>query len=563
MNNLNNLNVPDEDPGIEKPEPPIDPIPPIVERFLPTGDLPPDGIIGDPGDTRFGEAQNSPTSCAVVAAGGVIHAMKGLDIPETELEDIAKARGLYDGGTLPENFGKLLGVYEIPYHVNESGTMQDIVKELAYGRKVLVAVDGPELWGQAPGGWLGDVLDWAQERQGIGNHAVWPIAVDVSDLDNIKVIVNDSGPSDGSGIGKAYSLDEFIDAAEDTRFHYVATNEAAPGTFSGPGPDPDLATFPGIKDYYEIRYNESLVLGDMEVALTVSESASEQESGLYLALTWPDNITQSESNPISMEIPPKDIGFLIRQIYPPEKWLRDMGLIDEPEVMMRHYATANGLSLEAVQNIVDSHGLDSVTKHYVREHITPDFAESLGLKVRDALRNVEEFGLESLYNSKFLGGLAGGYNISEIQAHLSKLGVEIQVESGGSLDFLVRHSQEFPNTQTIALVDMDELEITDRPLHYFWKKFREVMDGVPSGSNMLKLLVTIPATLYALGNIVGEVIDIQGNVANGFVLAEFTQDNLVKVIWPNGDVDQYSYKAFEKAFEDSNCSFIPIRSQLY
>ena len=576
MNDLNALNIADEDPGIGSTEPPIadplppiDPTPPIVE---PPSVKEPDGIIGDPSDTRFGKPQESPTSCAVVAAGGVIHAMKGIAIPEHQLEAEAEAHGLYSGGTLPENFGKLLGVYEIPYHVNESGTMQDIVKELAYGRKVLVGVDGTELWGQARGGWLGDVLDWCQEQLGIGNHAVWVTAIDVSDPTDIKVILNDSGPSDGSGVGSVYSLDEFIDAAEDTRFYYVATNDAAPGTFSGSAPDADLANFPKIKDYYEIRYNEALVLddmegalGDMEGALTEPEYGPEQGSGLYLALTWPDDITQSESNPFRVEVPPKDIGFLVRQIYSPEKWFRDIGLLDEPEVMMRHYATANGLSLEVVQNLVDTHGLDLVKRHYALEQITPEFVESLELpdvgslelKMSHVLHGVEAVGLDYLYDKKFLGGLAGGYSIAKIQTHLSDLGVEIQVESGGSLDALVRYSQQFPNTQTVGIVDTEELEIADRPLNHFWKKFTELMDPIP---NDMKILVAIPVALYTLGSMVGEVIDIQGNTANGFVLAEIGQDNFVKVTWPDGDVDQYSYKAFERAFEDSNCSFIPIRA---
>lgn len=237
------------DPIESDPLLPIDP-PPVFPSVR-------DGIIGDPADSQYGDVQWSRTSCAVVAAGGVIHAMTGVDYPESVLVAVAKTHGLYEDGTIPENFGKLLGVYEIPYHVNESGSMQDIVKELAYGRKILVAIDGPELWGETKGGWVGEVLDWIEENIWTGgNHAVWITSIDVSDPSNITVTLNDSGEPEG--IGKMYSLEEFIDVAEDSRFHYVATNEAAPGTFQGGDPDADLESFPEVRDYYEIRYGEML-----------------------------------------------------------------------------------------------------------------------------------------------------------------------------------------------------------------------------------------------------------------------------------------------------------------
>ena len=65
-----------------------------------------DGTLGDTRDTRYGDVQYSRTSCAVVAAGSVIHAMTGENIPEGVLIDAAKTNGLYHNGTLPENFGK-------------------------------------------------------------------------------------------------------------------------------------------------------------------------------------------------------------------------------------------------------------------------------------------------------------------------------------------------------------------------------------------------------------------------------------------------------------------------
>ena len=192
---------PSGDEDISDPSDPIslpDP-PPIIE---PPIELPPvfgqDGVIGDPiseYDVQWGQ-----TSCAVVGACSVIHAMTGVDIPASVLVAEATAHDLYDNGTIPENFGKLLDIYDIPYHVNESGAMRDIVMELAYGRKVLVAIDAPEFWSRGLGGWVGEVLDWIQGHIWTGgNHAVWVTPSDVSDPDNITVTLNDSGPAGGVG----------------------------------------------------------------------------------------------------------------------------------------------------------------------------------------------------------------------------------------------------------------------------------------------------------------------------------------------------------------------------
>ena len=214
-----------------------------------------DGIIGTPDiDARSADLQTEG-SCALVSAGGVIHAMTGRDISESELVRVATEKGWYNDGTPPEHFGKILDVYDVPYHVVKNASMEDIVAELCQGRKVLIAVDASELrYGD------GGFEDWLQERFadifGVGgDHAVWVTGIDVSDPNDIKVIINDSSDPDGMYGGKVYSLSDFVDAAEDSNFHYVATNEAPPGLDMAQALDPDALHFPGMANYFESRFD--------------------------------------------------------------------------------------------------------------------------------------------------------------------------------------------------------------------------------------------------------------------------------------------------------------------
>ena len=447
-----------------------EPIPPQPPIELPVPEPPPrDGEIGRSADSEFGRTQKSDTSCAVVAAGSVIHAMTGNYHSETELTRIAEAYGLYreGSGTIPENFGKLLGIYEIPYHVNESGTMQDIVKELAYGRKVLVALDGPELWGLEPEGWLGDLLDWIQETAGIANHAVWTTAVDVSDPNNISVILNDSGIRDG--IGSSYPLDEFIDAAKDSRFRYVATNEAAPGTFPHVGPDPDLAAFPEIKDYYEIRYSEKLTVSEVEGAISTSEPLASQ--------------SEFDINKMSLDYKTKE--FLIRQWFP---------------------------------------------NHQVRDI--------------DRLPDLDRL-------------IQGVDNVGDMRDLFEKHGTAIDIHTGGTFGQFVSHVKS-TGSYALAAIDPDELKIGDQPLHHhFWEKFKTVWEEGPKASPLITFVLAVGAGMYEVTEAIGEIFEVGSESPDGLVLVE-VGDDTVRVTWPDGQKENYSYEAFREAFEDSRFSYITI-----
>lgn len=526
---------------------PPDPLPILPPMFPSVGVS--DVVMGDPTDSQYGDVQWSSTSCAVVAAGGVIHAMTGIDYPESVLVEKATAHGLYDAGTIPENFGKLLGVYEIPYHVNESGGMQDIVKELAYGRKVLVAIDGHELWGKALGGWVGEVLDWIQENIWTGdNHAVWITSIDVNDADNITVTLNGSGQLDG--VGKTYSLEEFVDAAEDSRFHYVATNEAAPGTFQGSDPDPDLASFPEIRDYYEIRYSGVLPPIDVEGTLAASESIG----------------SEPEFDIEQMRIDFANTAFFVKQFYPLEKWLRDEGLVADRENMIREYASKKGMDVEQVQRLVERWGLDFVRRDYIMEHITPNFVKGLAVPhktvgvsvpVRMSVKMVQEllteYGPDYLYNLWILENFGNTDSVGDICTRLGEFDFETETHTGAGYKEVVSHvtSTGFP---ALGVVDIDELKFGADPLDYFLEKFKEVIN-LGDGNRVRNVILFIPAVIYGVVESVDAAFDIGGDSPDGLVRVEF-RDDMVNVRWPNGAEESLSRDAFERAFEDSRFSYI-------
>ena len=502
------LNLLDDDFGREEIDPsPVspDPTPPSVPA---AGELGRDGQIGREADREYGRVQGYPTSCAVVAAGSVIEAMTGIYYPEIELIRMAKAHGLYDEGTTFENFGKLLDVYEVPYHVNESGTMQDIVKELAYGRKVLVILDGPELWGLEPEGWLGDLLDWMQETAGIANHAVWTTAVDVSDPNNISVILNDSGIRDG--IGSSYPLDEFIDAAKDSRFHYVATNEAAPGTFPHVGPDPDLAAFPEIKDYYEIRYSEKLTVSEVEGAISTSGLFASQSEFDIEKMPLDDNKTKA---------------FIVTQLYSFKQWLQNegarSGLIPE--------------EVEAGQKLMEFEKRGSV----------PDI---------DSSPNIDAF---HKYHSWVQEVCNKSDNIEDIRDLLAQQDIAMRSHTAATFEQFV--SVKSTGSHALVAIDIGELKIGDQPLHHhFWEKFKTVWEEGPKAAPLIGFVLAVGAGMYEVTEAIGEIFEV-GESPDGFVLAELGDDT-VRVTWPDGQKENYSYKAFREAFEDSRFSYITTDS---
>lgn len=201
-------------------------------------------LVGTPEhDANYWQPQTTAFTCAVQAQRGIIEAFTGQSVSEAQLVYDATVNGwLTEGGMSPHDVGSLLELYGIPCHTRTGATVEELMAELAQGRKVIVGVDSGEVWrNDFP------LEDFFQQS---ADHAIWVTGVDMSDSANPKVIVNDSG--DPSGAGKAYDLTMFSDAWQDSGFFYVATDDAPSdmALASQQGFDQSEGTFSGLSSYF-------------------------------------------------------------------------------------------------------------------------------------------------------------------------------------------------------------------------------------------------------------------------------------------------------------------------
>ena len=208
------------------------------------------GIIGTPEiDQGFWEPQTTSFTCAVEAQRGIIEEFTGQHVSEAQLTYEATANGwLSDHGMSPGDAGNLLELHGIDCHSRNGATVEDLMAELAQGHKVIVGVDSGELWrNDSP---LEDFFHQSAD------HAIWVTGVDMTDPAHAKVIVNDSG--DPSGGGKAYDLQTFANAWQDSGFFYVATDGTPPdmSLAAGQGFDTASGVYPDLVSYFGNLYSD-------------------------------------------------------------------------------------------------------------------------------------------------------------------------------------------------------------------------------------------------------------------------------------------------------------------
>jgi len=176
-------------------------------------------VVGTPEqDANYWHEQGTPFTCAVVSQQTILNEF-GVDVSESQLVYDATTNGwLTDAGTSSGDMGELLDYYGIETHTNLDANISDVITELSQGHKVIVAVDSGEIWG------TDSLFENLFDQNEGADHAIVITGVDVSDPDHPMVYVNDSG--DPNGAGKAYPMDQFVDAWSDSGFRYVATNNA-------------------------------------------------------------------------------------------------------------------------------------------------------------------------------------------------------------------------------------------------------------------------------------------------------------------------------------------------
>ena len=224
------------------------------------------GLTWDPMGVFGASSESNLTSLAPTSYGAhsleaeisIIHAMTGIEVSTEELLKEAIARGWYNEGILPEHLGKALSLYDIAYHINENGTTADIMRELVYGRKMIVALDMSKFLSndiRFLGTGIANVKETISDMLGMRtcDQAVWITDVDSSDPNDIKIVINDTTVAGTSE--KIYSLSDFVETWDDTGFHYVAT-DTAPADLEAKaiGFDTATGTFAEVAAYFESRF---------------------------------------------------------------------------------------------------------------------------------------------------------------------------------------------------------------------------------------------------------------------------------------------------------------------
>lgn len=174
----------------------------------------PELVIGDPTeDMEHWEYQQATNRCALFAQLFVIEELTGQEIDIEEFVDTAEANGWFteEGGTLLVDMNKMLNLYGVENEMTTNGDIEDIEKCLENGGKVIVGVDGDEIWD------VNHDTDWYSPSD--PNHAIEVIGIDKSDPDNPMVILNDSGHPDGQGM--MVPLEQFERAWQDSECEII------------------------------------------------------------------------------------------------------------------------------------------------------------------------------------------------------------------------------------------------------------------------------------------------------------------------------------------------------
>jgi len=168
-------------------------------------------IVGNPErDKQYFHWQKRGDSCAIVAQEGVLQKHTGIDFGEETLAKEAREHGWYDGGTAPDDVGKLLELHGAPVQRWENGAdLKTLKDQVSQGHDVIVSVSARDLWNDPS----------IPQRAG---HALWVTGVETDANGNVTGIrTNDSGRSDGAGI--RYDVETFQRAWSRFNNHMVAT----------------------------------------------------------------------------------------------------------------------------------------------------------------------------------------------------------------------------------------------------------------------------------------------------------------------------------------------------
>lgn len=193
-------------------------------------------VFGEPGngtevDPRLEIYQGYDSTCAI-RSQQIILRDYGIDMSQEDLIAFAEQNGWFseESGTPMGYVGYILESAGVGVHHQLDSTIYDLINELAQGHRVIVGVDSGELWADRNGN-IGEQLkefweDLWQGQEG-ADHALIVAGVEVNPKDptDVTVVLTDPGYGD---LRIEYSLDDFMDAWEDSHCFMVATNTPAP-----------------------------------------------------------------------------------------------------------------------------------------------------------------------------------------------------------------------------------------------------------------------------------------------------------------------------------------------
>lgn len=167
-------------------------------------------VVGTPeSDSAHWSVQEGANSCAVASQKGVIEAVTGMCIPESQLSEIAESNGWYDpnAGTAPQAVGNLLEAYGIPVTRQFDTTFTELYDALQRGEKVIVGLDANEIWTPRVG------FDGQPLEAPDSGHAVWVTGIEMQDDGTLNVVMNDTGLPNGQSV--AVPIEHFRNAWAD------------------------------------------------------------------------------------------------------------------------------------------------------------------------------------------------------------------------------------------------------------------------------------------------------------------------------------------------------------
>lgn len=210
--------------------------------------------------------QGYSDTCAINCQRIILNAF-GNNITEEELRNQAIENGLYrEGyGTSLNDMGGLLRINNCPCTNYICGNVADLTRALAEGKMVMMAVDSGELWKESFLGKLWEKIEDNLLFVGGPDHAILVTGIDARNPEDVKVIVTDPGSGD---LNKPYPIDQFIDAAKDSRFYMTITDNPRPDAFDAYN-IPNMSHLPAIGglNYHQFieNYQPYFSLGNIEL----------------------------------------------------------------------------------------------------------------------------------------------------------------------------------------------------------------------------------------------------------------------------------------------------------